>query len=456
MKNILTIIITIGLLSSCKGFLDEKPDSSITHPNTYEDLQALLDALNFVNTSRFPSLLEIASDDYFVPDAALNSVTDFERDNYLWQEEPFYQNTNRNVEWMGPSVPVMYANIVLDEIENISDSGKSDDKKVKSELIASARFIRAFSFFNFAQVYAPAYGVDLDNPDLGIVMRLTSDFNVPSKRSSVRENYDQIRKDLVLAVRDLPIKPFVSTRPGKAPGYALLARTCLIMQDIESAGRYADTALFYQSELIDYNQVSVSATAPFPRFNAETVYFASSSGASILHPQTARIDSNLYDSYAGNDLRKTLFFRLNNDGYYSFKGSYLVETSGSFFTGISTSEIFLIKAECELRLNKFDEASNTINQLLKKRIHKDSFESFDLKKMEDPLSFILTERRKELIFRGMRWSDLKRLNLNKIYAKDLVRFFNKHTYILPPNDLRYSLLIPQSIIEFTGIPQNRR
>ncbi|ERJ59335.1 RagB/SusD family nutrient uptake outer membrane protein [Sphingobacterium paucimobilis] len=456
MKNILITIIAIRLLSSCSGFLDEKPDSSITHPNTYADLQALLDALNSINTSRFPSLLEIGTDNYFVPDDALNSVTDFERDNYLWQKEPLYQNINRNVEWMAPSVPVMYANIVLDEIENMPASGKADDKKVRSELIASARFIRAFSFFNFAQVYAPAYDLDLDNPDLGIVMRLNADFNVPSKRSSVRATYDQIRSDLVLAVRDLPSKPLVTTRPGKAAGFALLARTALIMQDVESALLYADTALFYQSELIDYNHVSATATAPFPRFNAETVYFASSSGASILHPQTARIDSNLYESYAVNDLRKVLFFKLNNDGYYSFKGSYLGESSGSFFTGISTAEIYLIKAECEVRLQQMDEANHTINLFLKNRVNKDSFQPYDLREMTDPIGFVLKERRKELIMRGLRWSDLKRLNVSGTHAISLIRSFNQHVYTLAPNDLRYNFLIPQPIIEFTGIPQNKR
>ena len=67
----------------------------------------------------------------------------------------------------------------------------------------------------------------------------------------------------------------------------------------------------------------------------------------------------------------------------------------------------------------------------------------------------LKERRKELLFRGLRWSDLKRYNRDGA-GISLERTVNGTTYTLPPNDLRYAIAIPEDIIKMTGMPQNPR
>ena len=53
------------------------------------------------------------------------------------------------------------------------------------------------------------------------------------------------------------------------------------------------------------------------------------------------------------------------------------------------------------------------------------------------LETILQERRKELLFRGRRWADLKRLNLEAKFKKDLIRTINGQEYRLPFNSLKY-------------------
>ncbi len=57
---------------------------------------------------------------------------------------------------------------------------------------------------------------------------------------------------------------------------------------------------------------------------------------------------------------------------------------------------------------------------------------------------VLQERRKELIFRGTRWSDLRRLNLEGA-GIGLNRIINGVTYTLPPNDARWVMLIPREV-----------
>ena len=65
------------------------------------------------------------------------------------------------------------------------------------------------------------------------------------------------------------------------------------------------------------------------------------------------------------------------------------------------------------------------------------------------------KRRKELLFRGLRWADVKRYNregANIVLSKTV----NGKTFLLPPNDLRYAIAIPEDIIGMTGMPQNDR
>jgi hypothetical protein len=71
------------------------------------------------------------------------------------------------------------------------------------------------------------------------------------------------------------------------------------------------------------------------------------------------------------------------------------------------------------------------------------------------LALIITERRKELLFRGLRWMDIKRLNKEGANII-LTRVVNNTTYKLMPNEKRYALPIPEYTISISGMPQNPR
>ncbi|MFP9100715.1 RagB/SusD family nutrient uptake outer membrane protein [Flavobacterium sp. RHBU_24] len=92
---------------------------------------------------------------------------------------------------------------------------------------------------------------------------------------------------------------------------------------------------------------------------------------------------------------------------HSYWGSY--DGSPLPFSGIATDEIYLIKSECLARAGKFTEAMQVLNTLLEKRWIAGTF--FPLSATGTAaLDIILSERRKELVLRGLRWSDLRRLN----------------------------------------------
>src|SRR5690606_9828267 len=152
------------------------------------------------------------------------------------------------------------------------------------------------------------------------------------------------------------------------------------------------------------------------------------------------VDSLLYLSYDENDLRKQLFFTMvpahNKPGY---KGSF--SGTARKFGGIATDELYLIKAECEVRKGDYKKGMEVLNDLLIRRWKNDTYEPFEARDMREALAIVLEERRKELVFRSLRWQDLRRLNKEGAEIT-LQRHIGGTTYVLPPNSPLYVLPIP--------------
>ena len=80
-------------------------------------------------------------------------------------------------------------------------------------------------------------------------------------------------------------------------------------------------------------------------------------------------------------------------------------------------------------------------------------QSFFIISMPELVTIILQHRRKELLMRGLRWMDIKRLNED---GADIIlqRMVDNQVHSLPPNYKRYALPIPADIILHAGIKQN--
>ena len=74
------------------------------------------------------------------------------------------------------------------------------------------------------------------------------------------------------------------------------------------------------------------------------------------------------------------------------------------------------------------------------------------------LKMTIDERRREFVFNGItRLVDLKRMNRESWFAKDIVHSADGETWTLPANDPRYILPIPNTVLEFNpDIPQYDR
>ncbi len=443
----MSILLMSPFFFACKKFLEKRPNKSLVVPASYQDLQAILD--NYSLSSGCPSQLEVGADNYFLSLADWQALpVQEDKDNYIWKKDA----TNNN--WTGMHRTIFQSNAVLEILEDLEP--REDQKNQHNTIRGTALYYRSMGFFFIAQIFAKQYNKNTSLTELGIPLRLTADINAKTVRSTLLETYDRILNDLLEASVLLPKSTIVKTQPNKSAGFALLARTYLQMGDYTSAARYADSSLSHNNNLMDFNTLNAAAANPIVVFNPEVVHHTILNGGTAVNPtRGCRVDSILFKSYVDNDLRKTIFYKNNGNGTYSYKGNYDGQTTGNLFNGTTTSEMYLIRAEANARIGKTSEAMSDLNTLLIKRWKTGTFIPFTASNQTEALTIILQERRKELAFRGLRWMDLKRLNLEPAFAITIRRKLDQ-IYELPPNDLRYVLLIPADVITLTGIPQNER
>lgn len=446
---ILTTYITSFI--SCSKFLNGKANQKLALPTSLSNLQALLDNSRIMNEKS--TLIDISSaDNYWIPTKTYNSASTLSRNVYIWKETATDFTSFPN-DWSMLYDVVYYSNIVLDNIDKINKT--SQNKKDWDNVKGAAYLYRAYSFFKTCVLFAPAYNNSTAKDQLGIVLRLTSNFNAPSVRASLKESINQIISDIDNSIKLLPLQVESTMRPSKATAYALMARVAIYLGQYTKVINYADSTLMIKDKIMDYNEKDSMASIPFEKFNDEVIFQKKISLFTIplATPNIAKVDTVLYNEYASNDLRKKLFFTKKTDNEYRFKGNY-DGSSTNLFTGIATDEIYLMRAEAYARQNKKDLALKDLNHLLIKRWRLGTFSPITTNTSKEALNIILKERRKELIFRGLRWMDIKRLNVEgeNITIK---RVIENHEYTLLPNSKKYAIPIPETVIQESGIEQNK-
>lgn len=439
--------------TACKKWLDKKPNQSLAVPSTLKDLQALLDneTANFAS----PGDLEFVADNYYLTTIAWQGNIEIQqRLNYIWDKNA--RPTSEAV-WNAPYYAIFQANLVLDQLPKIQFDELN--RPTYDNVKGTALFYRSFLFHQLAQLYCRPYSSSA-NTDPGIPLHLSSDVNARTFRNTVQQTYELIISDLKTAASLLPATNTSPIRPSKAAAYAELARVYLSMSDFVNAGKFADSSLSSYDLLLDYNSLTSLSALPSYSTNPEILYLSRLN----REPGTPRdahqelIDSTLYNSYDINDIRKTVFFAPNPTTpiTYYWRGSYFNYGSTIIsFDGLATDEVWLIRAECKARSGDVAGAMSDLTTLMRKRWKTGTYNDTTASSASDALNKILKERRKELAFRGLRWSDLRRFNLEGA-GISLQRIIDGVTYTLPPNDLRWVLLIPDVEIQRSDIAQNPR
>jgi hypothetical protein len=433
-----------------KDWLEAKPNLNLVVPTTAQDYQAILDNDNNIFNLSMPALGEIGSGDFSISSAAWSTLaTNMERYAYLWDAQIYRGETNI-ADWNAPYQAVFTANIVL---EGVDHAAAHNPSSAWDNVQGSALFYRSWSFYALSQAFAGPYVASSGQSDLGIPLRVKSDINAPSVRASLKDTYQQVISDLLKAKGLLPATAAYKTRPSKAAVFGLLARVYLSMEDYRNAFLNADSCLQLREEVLDYNDLDSTAARPLPRMNSEVIFQAILNNFGIFSNAAFNVDAELYQSYAQNDLRRGMFF-VRRGSNINYKGSYY--QAKPLFCGLATDEMLLIRAECLARKGDAVAAVKDLNTLLEKRWIKGTYSRYENNSADQVLQKVIEERRKELCFRGLRWTDLRRLNTDSRFSRTLKRVINEQTYWLKPQGAGYVLPIPDDVIRLSGIAQNPR
>lgn len=429
--------------NGCNHFLDERSDTLLAIPQTLEDNQAILDRYFVLGLN--PNSAEISADDIYITESDFNAMPyESEKRLHLW--EPDYVSLESGNDWENSYTKINIFNTVL---FNIDHYGISHSENVRGQALV----FRAFTYLEAVQIWCLAYDPVTAGQDLGLPVRTDPDMNTPSVRLSLKQTYGQILSDLHAAVQLLPEQQIAASRPSKVTALGYLARVYLFMGDYENSLKYGLQALNINKQLMDFNTLNANTFYPIPNLNVEVLLPTGNAYSPFLTVTKAKIPQELYSSYEENDLRKIIFFRKDNSGAVLFRGNY--GGSSSRKNCLAIDELYLIVSESYARLNKPEEAIFWLNLLLKTRWKTGTFVPIVFSNTTEALLKIQDERRKELLFRGLRWADIKRYN-KKGAGIILTRTFNGKIHHLPPNDLRFAIAIPEDIIEMTGMPQNPR
>ena len=411
---------------------------------------------------------------------------------YTWQED-VARNFDGDIcwddsqDWETLYKFINITNTVLSLIDE-QEAMTNEDKREVSRIKGEAYFLRGAYYFTLANLYGKPYAPATATTDLAVPLKL-SEFveDKVYERASVREVYEQVISDLLAAeeyLKDVPEESVV--RAGHTATCLLLSRVYLYMQNYEEALKWARISVDKKDVLVNLNEFD-KESEDFLSLEAPEVIFSmgtSALKANVLGGQGDWVISDdLYKSYAGNDLRKSIFFcrkyniptygLIYGKNYYS-DNNYLAPLVSDNFL-MRSAEAYLNLAESAACLGgKYTaEALDAYNELRRNRFEKGYTDVTGLsgKILVDS---IREERRRELCLEGHRWFDLRRYMVNEDfpYEKTLTNNYLEvefsfatfqyevtasGLYQLPPHDPAWTLPIPQSELDANyGMQDNVR
>ena len=427
-----TTFIAVAVLSfssiGCDRFLDIQPEGKII-PITVEDYRKVLTSAY----SKYPihkSLVALRTDELNVDENTSDFIA--YREIAMWKDSNNDQSTIE-FPWVSFYSVVFYLNQIINE-----GSKTMTDSPEKQQVLAEAYALRAYVYFDMVNLYGKPYNAATASQDRGVPINLEIDLEQVLKPSSVQEVYDQVHADIKKAeqmmIEQKQASP-INYRFSKVSLLAFQAKTALYQGDWNKALDYANQAMAIKGELSNLN---TSSQAPNHFTSVESIMALDNAFNSAVQ-NLSYASSDLITKYnTTTDKRFGVYFQKNGSKYKVIKGG-----SSDFRVSLRTAELYFIKSEALVKLNRLDEAKETLLKVLKNRYTPTGFISIqaevNVMNATEFMSFMMDERFREFALEGQRWFDLRRLNQKKI-----IHNINGQEYILKQNDVRYTIEFPKS------------
>jgi len=426
--EIITLLTIINLGYGCKKLVDvDPPSTSLTSGNVYANnasATAVMSGIysdisagksNVFGSTGIPILTGLSADEFTLWSGVTNG-----------QQNNFYRNqlsytTNGFEFWTGMYQYVFKCN---DAIQGLAASSTLSPP-VKTQLIAEAKFMRAYYYFILTNLYGD------------VPLTLTTDYTVNASlaRTTQSQVLAQIVQDLTDAQNNLSgiytdaSLTTASTdrlRPTRWAATALLARLYLFMKDYPNAEKQAsilinNTGLFSLSSLANAflkassgNKEAIWQVQPTNNIGANTLpdaqfFTIPATGPSSLAP--VALSNILLSSFESGDNRQAVWVgSLTASGatYYYPNKYHVVLIGGTitqYLTPFRLGEQYLIRAEAEVYNGETTNAVNDLNAIRARAGLGNYSGSNDNMSL---LTAILHERQVELFSEGFRWMDIKR------------------------------------------------
>ncbi|UWX62215.1 RagB/SusD family nutrient uptake outer membrane protein [Chryseobacterium oranimense] len=428
----ITTFIALAVLSfssiGCDRFLDIQPEGKII-PVTVEDYRKVLTSAY----SKYPahkSLTAFRTDEVSIDE----NSTDF----IAYREIAMWKDSNTDQATMEfPWVAFYSVNFYLNQIINEGSKTMADSPE-KNQILAEAYALRAYIYFDMVNLYGKPYNSTTASTDRGVPVSLEIDLEQVLKPSSVQEVYSQVHADIEKA-EGLMVEEKqqlgINYRFSKTALKALQARTALYQGDWNKALSYAEQVLAVKSDLSNLN---TATTAPNHYASVESILALDNAMNSAVQNLSFATPELISKYNSTTDKRFALYFEKNGSKYKIIKGG-----SSDFRVSFRTAEMYFIKSEALVKLNRLSEAKETLLKVLVNRYSPAGYTAVqnEISPMNasEFMNYIMDERFREFALEGHRWFDLRRANQKKI-----IHIVNGVEYILQQNDVRYTIEFPMS------------
>lgn len=491
-KNILVLILLLVFtaITGCKKFLDINPKGLdiIRTTEQYNGLfnNAMLFSYSNFRTSSSGSTAILGSaempvfmsDDVVATLPRLNAIIESQQNAFKWQDD-IYMPSEESNDW-GVFYAQMYVyNKVIEGV--MSSEGGTEQKK--KELLAEGRANRAFNYLIFSNYFGQPYRASTAATDLCVPLVTDPDATASNfTRATVKEVYDFIINDLVLAIPDLQSNVYSRVRMSKPAAQYILGQTYFFMGDYSNALTYLSLAKNGLAgsattiALYDYNTTMstwVNPSTPHKgasghplQYNSTEVIFLKqlTYGIQNLNQSTLFIKPSVYALFSPADQRLKMFYNrdfstgLNKLYYLNGPADsvfcYTRNSTGSVNWGPGLPNLYLMLAECKARTNDLNGAKAELETLRTKRMPA-ADAIVPITTQDAMVRFVLAERHREYACTGMRWFDMRRLWDDPIYNNtiDPLHRIDASSFILKRE--RLTLRIPPQIKAYSpGMPDN--
>lgn len=482
------LMITISM-GSCKKFLEGRSQSEMT-PETTQDYSELFFKEGYsIAPFTFQPATWYMDDDiqcWSYPTAADQATAaEYPLAIFTWQPDFMLRAASAGylTEAESNSYQKYYkciagCNIAVDAVD--ASRGSQDEK---DQLKGEALVLRAFYYFNLANLYGNPYNDSTSSPDKHLAVPLILNASLSEKmpvRNTVAEVYAQIEKDLKQGTELLDKKKKMSNyRMSYLAAHLFASRLGLFTEKWDEVITHANRVIADHPQILDLNDWPDDYFPEKPedfkpicsRPNKDVIWLFSSEN-DYYDYRTMIVygpSEDLASKYEPNDRRALFYFsetpeflRIWAPAKYSFTkrfGNTDLAISGS---ALRATEAYLNRAEAyaQLYIKTGDaamaqKAVDDLNTVRIKRFKAADFQPVGLMPANELLQYCRDERRREFFTEGQRWYDLKRYGMPSITHIYSRKGIGEKMYRLEKRDPQYTLQIPEaSMLKNYNLVQN--